>query len=980
MKSVTRRSPFASMRPASIRAALMTTAAYAVALTGFATATYAQDATTAAPAEESTTVVVTGIRKGLQDSLSIKKRSTSIVEAVSAEDIGKLPDASIAESLARLPGLAAQRVGGRSQTISIRGLSGDFSTTLLNGRMQVSSGDNRAAEFDQYPSEMVSSAIVYKTPDAGITGQGLSGTVVLNTVRPLDYNKRVISVNVRGSVNTNGEVVPGYSANGNRFSLAYIDQFLDGKLGVAFSYAHLDDPSELQHSKSWWWDKQGNEPAPAGSPEGTQGPPRFGVGNADALGLHGVEIWSTARKQTRDGYMAVFDFKPNDNFRSVNDFYYSVFDQNEVTHGAQWYQTQWTDDVRFSNVVVSDHGGTPVVQQATVSGVAPIIRNDNNLRRDEMFSFGSNNRFNIGEWRSVVDLGYSRSVRKESIAETYAGYGTSATPLTRTFDTIDENIAYGDFPQLNPGFDYADADNVYLGDVAPWGGWGHDGAIRTPKVVDQLATARFSGAHDIDWFGFKALEIGVDYSHRTKTKGVQEWDLCLKGWDPTVTTGCHGTRVRVADADLQEATNLDFAGFGGVLSYNLSDVIGKYYDRKPILNEDNLNKYWQVDEELVTLFAKLNIDTEIGGHGLRGNLGLQYVAAKQTSAGNEIITRSVNGAPAVGQWVSTSSDYGDLLPSLNLIYDVSDDSVFRFAMSRAMARPRMDDMRASRNAGVGVDGHWSGGGGNPNLKPWIADGIDFSYERYFNKTSYIGIAVFQKVLRNYIRNQTDSHFDFSDFSNPTGVPAQPWLSTAQLEALGQDVPSGYAYPNGAPATIGSFSLPVNDSGGNVSGLELSAAVDGSLIWDKLDGFGLIGSFSRGWTNVRSGDPIDPSKLPGFSGDVASVTGYYEKGGFSTRLSYRYRSEFLGEAYALYANRAVTRILADKQVDGQVSYQMQDGPLKGVTFLLQGYNLTNSNYQTQLKVSENRAADGSSFPENYEEYGQTILFGVSYRFQ
>lgn len=968
MKSVTRRGS------ASIKAVLMSTAACAIALGGLTTAAYAQDDASAqadatAAAEDTQVVVITGIRRGLQDSLIIKKKNTSIVEAVSAEDIGKLPDASIAESLARLPGLAAQRVGGRSQTISIRGLSGDFSTTLLNGRMQVSSGDNRAAEFDQYPSEMVSSAIVYKTPDAGLTGQGLSGTVVLNTVRPLDYNKRVLSVNLRGSVNTNGEVVPGYSPNGNRISLAYIDQFMDGKLGVALSYAHLDDPSELQHSKSWWWDKQGDVP-------GTDpAVPRLGAGNADVFGLHGVEVWSTARRQTRDGYMAVFDFKPTDNFRSVNDFYYSVFDQNEVTHGAEWYQTQWTDDVRFSNVVVSDHGGTPVVQKATISGIAPIIRNDNNLRRDEMFAFGSNNRFNIGAWRSVIDFGYSRSVRKESIAETYAGYGTDPTPVSRTFDTIDEDIAFGDFPYLNPGLDYADADNVYLGDVAPWGGWGHDGAIRTPKVTDQLATARFSGVHDMDWAGFKSIELGVDYSHRTKTKGVAEWDLCLKGWDQ-VTPDCHGTRVRVDDADLQEPTNLDFAGFGGVLSYDLGDVINKYYDKKPLLNDDNLNKYWQVDEELVTLFAKLNIDTTMGGHGLRGNLGLQYVAAKQTAGGYDIYQHSTATTPSLGNWVETSENYGDFLPSLNLIYDIDDDSVFRFAMSRAMARPRMDDMRGTRNASVPLPGsggtyepHWSGSGGNPKLKPWIADGVDFSYERYFNKTSYIGIATFQKVLRTYIRNVTDPNFDFdaNGFVNYTGATPIPW-------------PDSATYPGGAPANIGRFTQPQNGHGGNVSGIEFSGAIDGNMIWSGLDGFGLIGSFSRGWTNIQSGDPIDPSKLPGFSGDVGNVTGYFEKGGFSARMSYRYRSAFLGEAYALYANRAVTRILADKQVDAQVSYQMQDGPLKGVTFLLQGYNLTNSDYQTQLKVSENHAADGSSYPENYEEYGQTILFGVSYRFQ
>ena len=105
-------------------------------------------------------VVVTGIRRGIERSIDTKKNSTSIVEAVSAEDIGKLPDVSIAESIARLPGLAAQRVAGRAQVISVRGLSPDFSTTLLNGREMVSTGDNRSVEFDQYPSELMAGVTV----------------------------------------------------------------------------------------------------------------------------------------------------------------------------------------------------------------------------------------------------------------------------------------------------------------------------------------------------------------------------------------------------------------------------------------------------------------------------------------------------------------------------------------------------------------------------------------------------------------------------------------------------------------------------------------------------------------------------------------------------------------------------------------------------------------------------------------------------
>ena len=121
-------------------------------------------------------------------------RETSMVEAVSAEEIGKLPDVSIAESIARLPGLTAQRVAGRAQIVSVRGFSPDFTTVLLNGRQQASSGYNRAVEFDQYPSELLGSVVVYKTPDAEISGMGLAGTVDLRTIRPLDYGKTTIAL------------------------------------------------------------------------------------------------------------------------------------------------------------------------------------------------------------------------------------------------------------------------------------------------------------------------------------------------------------------------------------------------------------------------------------------------------------------------------------------------------------------------------------------------------------------------------------------------------------------------------------------------------------------------------------------------------------------------------------------------------------------------------------------------------------------
>ncbi|MDH5332163.1 MAG: TonB-dependent receptor plug domain-containing protein, partial [Aquincola sp.] len=170
---------------------------------------HAQAGPSTAAGTDTQTITVTGIRRGIENAINVKKNQDSIVEAVSAEDIGKLPDSSIAESIARLPGLAAQRVNGRATEVNIRGLSGDFANTLLNGREQTSTGNNRSVEFDQYPSELLSAVLVYKTPDAALVGQGLSGTIDLQTVRPLSYPQRVIALNVRGEKNGKGTPFEG---------------------------------------------------------------------------------------------------------------------------------------------------------------------------------------------------------------------------------------------------------------------------------------------------------------------------------------------------------------------------------------------------------------------------------------------------------------------------------------------------------------------------------------------------------------------------------------------------------------------------------------------------------------------------------------------------------------------------------------------------------------------------------------------------
>jgi len=237
------------------------TSSVAIAAVFCATPAWAQDAqlasadTTAAPAAaqpappsdtqanpQSTSsndqgIVITGFRAALRSATAKKKNSDLIIESVNAEDVGKLPDNGIGESIARLPGLAAQRDHGRASVISIRGFGPDFSTTTLNGREQTTSNDSRAVEFDTYPSEILAGVDIYKTAEADRTSGGLVGNIDLRTVRPLDVGRRVIAVGVRG-VYTDRKLLPGTQDKGGRVFGTFVDQFAHDTIGLALSAAY----------------------------------------------------------------------------------------------------------------------------------------------------------------------------------------------------------------------------------------------------------------------------------------------------------------------------------------------------------------------------------------------------------------------------------------------------------------------------------------------------------------------------------------------------------------------------------------------------------------------------------------------------------------------------------------------------------------------------------------------------------------------
>ena len=881
-------------------------------------------------------VIVTGIRGSIASSIAAKQRNTSIVEVITAEDIGKLPDVSIAESLARLPGLTVQRLDGRGQLISIRGLGPDFTTALLNGREQVTTGDNRGVEFDQYPSELLSGVTIYKTPDAQLIGQGLAGTVDLQTIRPLAYGRRAVAANVRYEQNDIGALNSGTEDNGARYSVSYIDQFADDTIGVALGYAHITSPYQSERYNSW-------------------GYPTTGTG---AFVLGGSKPYVMSSELERDGFMGTLEFRPNDRFHTTFDGFYSEFQNTQILRGIElplwWGGASGNCPTQVQTATCRPapalQAGATVTDGFVTAGsfanVKGVIRNDVNTRDSTITSLGWNTEFDAtDDWSFMADLSYSKVERNDVVLETYAGTGRD---IAGALDTIGYRLDEDNVAVFTHNLNYADPNLIRLTSPQGWGGdiipGGQDGYLNTPSIDDELKAVRLEARHTFNGEGpFSSIKFGVNLSEREKTFVNDQFFLGVPG----------GASAVVPTAFLLPSTQLTYLGLGPVISYDALGLVNSgFYNRVRNPNADVRSGNWEVTEKVDIAYVQLNIDHMLGSVPLTGNIGLQYVGTDQSSNG---FAASGTGATTVSTAVTGGLEYEEFLPSTNFILAFENDMFLRFAAARTLARTRMDDMRASRNfsfnvtnntpaARPDVNSPWSGSGGNPELRPTIANVFDISFEKYFaDRQGYVSIAGFYKDLETFVftRNQI---FDFTGY--PTG---------GVVPVINQGV----------------VSAPDNGDGGYISGVEFALSAPFSILHPALEGFGMQASVSQTSSEIKpDGNAATP--LPGLSETVANLTVYYEANGFQARVSNRYRSDFLGEVAGFGNGRTLRSVAAENVVDAQIGYEFQSGLLEGASVLFQVNNLTDEPFKTFQNGDERQVID-------YQTYGRTFLIGLNYRY-
>jgi len=624
------------------------------AITGAASAAAAQPTTpppsdTAAnpqntdqPATAQNAIVITGFRAALRSATAKKKNSETVVESVTAEDIGKLPDNSIGESIARLPGLAAQRNNGRANIISIRGFGPDFSTTTLNGRQQTTTNDSRAVEFDQYPSEILAGVDVYKTAEADHTAGGLVGSIDMRTIRPLDYGKRVLAVGVRGTY-VDQKLLPGSKNKGGRVFGTFVDQFAHDTIGLAVSAAYTNEPYSTKDWNAWGW---------VGYPGGS-------------VGMQGVKTWFESDQLKRLGTTATLQAHLNDNLTMSLDGFYSHFTDDVDQKGFE---------MPFAcgggcghDAILAQTVTNGLATAATIAGT-PVIENYATDHRANQYALGWNTLWDgHNGWRAMADLSWSQTKRTEHHIETTAGllngHASTGPTATVSYQVTDHGPEFvSNYNGANPA--------LVLTDVEGWSSSpvqaGYD-KLRSSN--DDLKEARAEVERDVGSF-VKSIKVGFDYTDRDKTLSQIEGFLSPPGGSNLPagycnTAGAVGCQVAIPANLLQPSFTLD-RGFGPILSWDPRAL----EDNGVLIFHDNTqpNSGYHVTEKVWTPYIMAPLDAELGAVHLTGNVGFQAVHTNLTSA-----------SPA---YPTDHDRYWMWLPSLNLNFRWDNGWVVRFPRRR----------------------------------------------------------------------------------------------------------------------------------------------------------------------------------------------------------------------------------------------------------------------------------------------------------
>ncbi|HEX7760960.1 MAG TPA: TonB-dependent receptor [Caulobacteraceae bacterium] len=664
-------------------------------------------------------VVVTGIRKSLQTALAVKEHSDKVVEAISADNIGALPDVTIAESIARLPGVNATRDRGNDSQAVVRGLGPRLVLGTVNGREVASSEPDRNVRWEVYPSEVVTGVQVYKSQSADLIAGGVAATINISTIAPLDYKGPSFVARGGAVYYDKGANIPHYSPWGYRGSMAYVGKVNDDfavALGVSFQKQKNAYPS-LQ---GWGYN---DSTIRAGDNSGDLN----GDGHLDATPW-GAQTEVKKLDEDRTGLVGAAQWSPNDNFSLKFDGLYSKIDisedQDQTWFGNNGVTGNWGNG---SFGAYNGAGSSYTLINNTV--VAATLNNGftsvtnviaHYSERKTLTILGLNGRWHGDNWTITGDLSYSKAERDN----TWQAVLTETYPNTLSFDWRN-----GITPFVTVSSNSADPTSQFAPGYRPGI---HDGP---EHLRDELTALAFDFKRDFGDTGFTSFEAGVRGSDRTKDHNRSSFNQPVSGGGVLLPSNLL-YEYRVSGLNVPPVLS----------TYNFDALVKAAYGPGGFNSALSFNdplQAWSVHEKDYEGYAKLNFAHAAFGLPMNGNFGVRVVNVRNTSDGNQSVAGVVSPA-------SVTHSYTDVLPSLSLNFDVADHQILRFGLARVIARPPLDELRVSRNLSDPLAPPRTGSDGNPNLDPFRATQLDASWEWYFHPESLFAVAAYYKDVDSNI--------------------------------------------------------------------------------------------------------------------------------------------------------------------------------------------------------------------------------------
>lgn len=810
------------------------------------------------------TVVVTGIRASMQRAMEIKRESTSIVDAVSAEDIGKFPDKNIADALQRVAGVNTVSAGGgeggfdENDRVSIRGTNSSLTDVQVDGH-RISTGDwfildqfgtvGRSVSFTLLPSEIVSNLKVYKSQQADLMEGGVAGVVNIITRKPLDLKQTFTAeasaeaayTTLRGDTTPQFNGLVGYRDESGKFGVI-VQAFYEARNirrdGQEFlGYTTITDTPVMQ------------------CPVGQTCPPtalvRVDAGKIPELvGKSYPNLIGSAlflQQRVREGGMITAQFQPSDNFEiDVQGFYSKLKASNINNNFMFWGSKEFGNNAPTSYTLKNNTVVAATFAQNNAAGyaVTPIVADSIARPGSGSDSFYFNGHVNYDASQNLnisVQGGVTRGVGKTNPQVAWEGTVAAATGGTAGYTITPENLA----AVTVSGVDLSNGHNL----VNDWA-W---------TVVNTAVDREYYGQFDVTYHTklgpIDTVQAGARYSDHLHSSTVWDGGVSYGGsLGGDISSGNYPSDFADSFKVPGMLTNVPLGDTALIEKLLFNNTSWRSYPQSPsaISNPANHRFDWpdsfSMSEQDFAAYAMATF----GGESWKGNFGVRVVNTRENihqfkndSSATALV--SDFGTYAID---TTHHDYWDILPSINVSFNLTEDQFLRFAAAETMSRPDYSALGGSVSL---TDLIHTGSGGNPDLKPVKSANYNVSYEWYYAPQAMFAVSVFYMDLSSYV-----------GFGTHTGTYLD-MLKTGQ----GSPVYSDYL-----------ITSPVNSSG-HSEGFEVQ--------WEQpiYGGFGVQ-------TNFTYADGVDNSGGPlvGDSKVTANVTAYYENDWLTTRLTYGYRSKML----------------------------------------------------------------------------------------